>query len=62
MKEFKEFLNKGIIKRQTTNKSRANDLIEESERKEKSLREILNKIGLSDEKSLEPDLEAHLFW
>ncbi|MBS3066722.1 hypothetical protein J4205_02760 [Candidatus Pacearchaeota archaeon] len=51
MKEFREFLNKGIIKKQTANKSRANDLIEESERKEKSLKEILNKIGLSNNNS-----------
>ncbi|MEK6873650.1 MAG: hypothetical protein AABW91_02300 [Nanoarchaeota archaeon] len=51
MKEFKEFLNKGIIKKQSMNKSRANDLIEESERKEKSLRKILSKIGLSNDNS-----------
>jgi hypothetical protein len=51
MKEFKEFIDKGIIKKQSSNTSRANDLISESLRKEKSLKQILEKIGLSNENS-----------
>lgn len=49
MKEFKEFIKIGIVKKQSPNKSRAKDLLEESNRKYKSLKLILDRIGLSDE-------------
>ena len=49
MKEFKEFVEKNIIKKQTPNKSRARDLYEESERKYKSLNRIIENIGLLEE-------------
>jgi len=49
MKEFNEFVKKGIIVKQSINKSRAKDLIEESERKYNSLKQLLDKIGLDNE-------------
>ena len=49
MKEFDEFIRKGIIRKQEPNKSRARDLIEESNRKNKSLSLIIEKIGISEE-------------
>lgn len=49
IKKFNEFLDEGIIKKQFPNKPRANDLTSEAERKHKSLKEILHKIGLNDE-------------
>ena len=49
MKEFEEFIKKKIIRKIYQNKSIARDLIEESERKDKSLKTILEKIGLSNE-------------
>ncbi len=49
MKEFEEFIKSNIVKKQSPNKSMAKDLLEESDRKYKSLQSILNKIGLSDE-------------
>ena len=51
MKEFREFLEVGIVKRLSPNVLRAKDLIQESERKYKSLKQIINKIGLSNENS-----------
>lgn len=47
MKEFQEFVRRGTIMKQSPNKSRSRDLSEEAERKEKSLKEIIDKIGLS---------------
>jgi hypothetical protein len=49
MKEFNEFVKRGIIKKQEPNKTRAKDLIEESERKNKSLSLIIEKIGVIKE-------------
>ena len=49
MKSFDEFIKRGIVKKQTPQISRAKDLIEEAERKEKSLRERIEKIGLKDD-------------
>ncbi|MAG07592.1 hypothetical protein CMI46_02145 [Candidatus Pacearchaeota archaeon] len=49
LKEFEEFLKKGIVKKQTPDEARAKDLNEEAERKFGSLNMILDKIGLSDE-------------
>lgn len=48
-KEFREFVESGVIGRITPNKSRARDLFEESGRRERSLNTILSKIGLSNE-------------
>jgi len=49
MRKFDEFLLKGTIRRISPDKSRARSLIEESERKNRSLKQILDKIGLNDE-------------
>ena len=49
MREFKEFIAKGTIKKQEPNKSRAKGLIEESERKQNSLNQIIEKIGLTED-------------
>jgi hypothetical protein len=51
MKEFSFYVEKRIIQRVNPNMSRARDLIEESERKRRSLSQLLNKIGLSDDNS-----------
>src|SRR3989338_3037739 len=49
MKSFEEFIKKGVIKRQAVQVSRARDLVQEAERKENSLKEMLKKIGLKNE-------------
>ena len=49
MKEFKEFIGPGIITRISKNKSRAKALFEESERKNKTLKLIIEKIGLTND-------------
>ena len=49
MKNFKEFVNAGIIKKIFPNKSKARDLFQESERKKTQLAKILKLIGLFDE-------------
>ena len=49
MKYFKDFINDGVIRKLSPNKSRARDLFEESERKEASLMKIIKLIGLSEE-------------
>lgn len=48
MKDFEEFLKKGIVKKQSQDNSRANALIKESQNDYEFLKEILNKIPLSD--------------
>ena len=45
---FKEYLDKGIIKKKNPDLSRAKDLFEEAERKFNSLNVIIEKIGLHD--------------
>jgi len=47
--DFDEYLKRGVVKKQTPDKSRTQDLIRESERKFNSLNKVLDKIGLSDE-------------
>jgi len=49
LKDFQEFIKLGIVKKQSPDKSRANDLVIESNRKFKSLLIFLDKIGLNDE-------------
>ncbi len=49
MKEFKEYLEKRIVKRKNPDLSRARDLIEESQRKYDALIETIEKIGIKDE-------------
>ena|SRR3989344_9421209 len=49
MKSFNEFIKRRIVIKQAPQISRANDLINESARKEKSLRERIDKIGLKEE-------------
>lgn len=49
--EFNEYLRKGIVKKQLPNKSRAEDLINEAERKGNTLKMVLERIGLLDENS-----------
>jgi len=48
MKEFKEFLKEGIIRKISSNESIARDLFEESKRKTESLNQIILKIGILD--------------
>lgn len=48
LKQFDEFLKKGIVKKRSKNISRANYLIEESERRNAFLDDLNEKIGLSD--------------
>ena len=49
LRDFKEFVQNEIIKTQTPDKLRADDITRESERKENFLNTILNKIGLNQE-------------
>lgn len=49
IKSFEEYLQEGIAKRITKNKERAKSLLEESNRKGRSLKERLEKIGIKDE-------------
>ena len=49
MRDFEDFIKQGIVKIRSPNKSLANDLIQESERKYNSLMNLINKIGISDE-------------
>lgn len=51
IKEFKEFVNSKIVKKQHPNNERAENLIKESERKFKSMNLILDKIGLNEDNS-----------
>jgi len=47
--KFENYLRKGIIRKKTSDKSRARDLFEEANRKMNSMKLILNKIGLNNE-------------
>ncbi len=49
LKQFEEYLEEGIVKKQTPDESRAESLLKESERKSDSLKLILNKIGITEE-------------
>ena len=49
LRKFEEFLKERIIKKQYPDKFRANDLIREAERKSKSLKRIMEKVGLDNE-------------
>lgn len=49
LRQFEEYLEEGIVKKQTPDKLRASNLIKESERKTNSLKLVLNKIGLSND-------------
>ena len=49
MKDFEDFLKKGIVKKQSVDKARAQDLIEEANRKFKQLKRVVEKIGIDDE-------------
>ena len=49
LKLFEEFLTKEVVKRVTINKERAKSLVNESERKLRSLNEQLEKIGVKDD-------------
>jgi len=51
MKEFKEFLIGGVVRKQYPDKQRAKDLIAGSNRKLKNLRRIIEKIGIDDNNS-----------
>ena len=48
LKNFKEYVEKGIVKKHFPDKSKAQDLIEDSDKADKSLLEIVNKIGIND--------------
>ena len=47
--KFQDFVNKGIVRKQKPNKSRAQFLIEESENNYKFLLELLNKLSIVDD-------------
>ena len=49
LKDFDEFLKEGIVRKRTPDMPRARSLIEEAEKRNKFLNEILSKIGLLDE-------------
>ena len=49
LKNFKEYIKRGIIKKQSLDKSRAMSLIEDSERDRDFLIDISKKIGINDE-------------
>ena len=49
LKDFDEFLKEGVVRKRTPDIPRARSLIEEAEKRNKFLNEILNKIGLLDE-------------
>ena len=48
IKEFEYYIKKGVVKKQSPNTSRANDLINESERKLSQIKRIINKIGIDN--------------
>ncbi|HRZ85556.1 MAG TPA: hypothetical protein P5277_02135 [Candidatus Paceibacterota bacterium] len=48
IKEFKEFIKEGIVKRQSPDKSRSEFLIKEAEQDYNYLLELIKKIGISD--------------
>lgn len=49
LRSFEEYLKEGIVKKRTPDIARSKSLIEEAEKRNKFLKEINNKIGLSDE-------------
>jgi len=51
MKKFEEFLKERVVRKQFPDRARANDLIEESKRKLKNLKRIIEKMGIDDENS-----------
>ena len=48
MKEFKDFLKSGVVKKKTPDESRAQNLIAESNRKNNFLVSVLENIGVND--------------
>lgn len=49
MKGFEHYLEKGVVRKISIDIERANDLIEEAERKFKQIERVLDKIGVDDE-------------
>ena len=49
IRDFREFINESIVKKQNPNKSRANFLIKESERSYKLLFEMIEKMKVNDD-------------
>jgi len=49
IKGFKEYIEEHIVKRQAPDKSRSMSLIKESEKSESFLRQIIDKVGLTDD-------------
>lgn len=49
LKDFDEFIKKGIIQKRMPDISRAKDLIKEAEKREKFVKQLLKKIGISNE-------------
>lgn len=48
LKMFEEYLEEGIVKKQTPDNLRASSLIKEAERKSNSLKIMMDKVGLED--------------
>jgi len=49
MKEFGEFLKRGIVRKDYPDESRSDDLIREADRKLRSLKRVVEKIGIDNE-------------
>lgn len=49
LKEFREYLKKGVVRKKSPDNNRAKDLVDEAERKYNSLKVILDKIGINDQ-------------
>ncbi len=49
LKQFNEYMEEGVVKKIKKDSERAKSLISESERKTKSLKENINKIGIKEE-------------
>ena len=48
MKDFDDFLKRGVVKKQSVNEPRAKDLVSEAERKLSSMNRVIKKIGIDD--------------
>ena len=49
LKDFKKFVEEGIVKKQEPNRNRANDLMEESDKNYNFLKKVLDKVDIIDE-------------
>jgi len=59
LKDFKEFIEIGVVRKKFVDKSRARDLIEDSDKILKSVNEIVEKIGFNEINSTTIIKESH---